>query len=431
MNDKIDDERGHWETIPSTPDPKCQWQVLVECEPQCQQHFAHHATKLHCNHTRGSRPKHVTDEGNCLSSNAKHAERTLTRDLAPSPMTTGQLGNESASRLRRVNILGIMGRRLPHWACHSSHYVWKAWDPLLLKSRAVRAKTRAAPQTNNDFLLALDAKGTPEIPGLWRNRDLWETAVSAERTTNWALPRSPPTQGCAVPLILTCGLETHPVRSPHSKPFFEALFPKPSFSENPPPFFRNPPPLFPKPPPFFRNPLPFSETPSLFPKPPPFFRNPFRSFFEASFEASFRSFFRPFEAPFETLSKPLRSPFEAPPSKSKPSKSKPSVPPLKPLLLPLNPSLHPCEAPLRSLPSKPKPPSKPLPSKPPPSKHLPFEAPFGFSEPCESPFDALSKPSRSPLGGIKGASKEFQGFRREPPVQSSPLHSPFVQTKVS
>ena len=60
---------------------------------------------------------------------------------------------------------------------HSSLHVRKAWDhPLLLRcSRAVRRMQQHKPTTSSTCEAAACARTAPEVPGLWRKRDLSET----------------------------------------------------------------------------------------------------------------------------------------------------------------------------------------------------------------------------------------------------------------
>ena len=98
MNDRIEDERRFWGTIPSVPDLRCAWQLLVQ------------SANPRTNHRLRTMPPSCTseyarvhDQGmwqtveTLFQTPGTDAERAIARELATLPVRTGGLGLRSAT----------------------------------------------------------------------------------------------------------------------------------------------------------------------------------------------------------------------------------------------------------------------------------------------------------------------------------------------
>ena len=110
MNERIEDERQLWETIPSVPDLQCAWQLLVQSEPKGQPQLAHHATKLHHRICESSRPRLMANSGSFPPSDARHGSgKGICQRFGNFADEDGRFGAQVCNQMRRVSVLGIVG----------------------------------------------------------------------------------------------------------------------------------------------------------------------------------------------------------------------------------------------------------------------------------------------------------------------------------
>ena len=102
MNDRIEDERRLWETIPVVPDLQCAWQLLAKCQPQGQPQFAHHATKLDSRACESARRRHVADSGNSPATDTRHGGGTgICQGVGNLPDEDGRVGSQVCNQMRK------------------------------------------------------------------------------------------------------------------------------------------------------------------------------------------------------------------------------------------------------------------------------------------------------------------------------------------